>query len=269
MFAWGSGEPVVFIQTALTADELKPVAEDPALDGYRRILYHRRGYARSSPVRGHGSIAQEAEDCASLLSESGLDSAHLVGLSYAGAVALQLAADRPELTRTLTLIEPPPLRTPSSAEFRAANDRLVRTRQEKGTAVALDEFLTMLVGPDWRRVTDEWLPGSPVQMQRDASTFFDADVPALQGWDFSPSDSSSITCPVLYIGGTESGPWFDEVRDLMLSWFPDADSAVIEGADHSLALTHAGQTSRALAAFLERQQTEGPARGTADVRHGG
>jgi hypothetical protein len=38
VFAWGSGEPVVFIQTALMADELRPLAEDPAWDGYRRIL---------------------------------------------------------------------------------------------------------------------------------------------------------------------------------------------------------------------------------------
>jgi hypothetical protein len=39
VFDWGSGEPVVFIQTALMADELRPVATDPALDSYRRILY--------------------------------------------------------------------------------------------------------------------------------------------------------------------------------------------------------------------------------------
>jgi len=35
----------VFIQTALTADELRPLATNPSLDDYRKILYHRRGYA--------------------------------------------------------------------------------------------------------------------------------------------------------------------------------------------------------------------------------
>lgn len=39
VFDWGSGEPVLFVQTALTADELRPLATDPALDGYRKILY--------------------------------------------------------------------------------------------------------------------------------------------------------------------------------------------------------------------------------------
>lgn len=36
---WGSGEPIVFVQTALTADELRPLASAPALEhGYRKIF---------------------------------------------------------------------------------------------------------------------------------------------------------------------------------------------------------------------------------------
>lgn len=255
VFVWGSGEPVVFIQTALTADELRPLAEDPALDGYRRIVYHRRGYGGSSPVEDPGSIPREAADCAALLSGLGLDRAHLVGLSFAGAIGLQLASDRPHLVRTLTLIEPPPVHTPSSEEFRAASDRLVQTRREKGPVVALEEFLTMLIGADWRRVTDQRLPGSSRQMQRDASTFFDTEIPALLAWNFDSSASSCITCPVLYVGGTDSGPWFDEVRELMHSWFPDAEDVVIEGADHSLAIAHPDQVARALTEFLGRHQS--------------
>lgn len=247
VFAWGSGEPVVFIQTALTTGELRPVAEDPALDGNRRILYHRRGYAGSSSSKGPHSIPQDAADRAALLHELSVGSAHVVGLSYAGAVGLQLAADRPDLVRTLILIEPPPVQTPSAPEFRAANERLIRIRRKKGPAAALDEFLSMLIGPDWRHVTEQRLPDSSMQMQRDASTFFDNDIPALLEWDFGPSQSSSITCPVLYIGGSASGPWFDEVRELMHSWFPDAGDVVIEGADHSLAVTHPRQIARAIA----------------------
>src|SRR5680860_919067 len=51
----GSGEPVVLIQTALTADEFLPVARQPEIrDNFQVLLYHRRGYAGSSPVRGPG-----------------------------------------------------------------------------------------------------------------------------------------------------------------------------------------------------------------------
>ncbi len=39
----GFGEPVVLVQTALMAHELRPVPEQlPLRDGFRTILYHRR-----------------------------------------------------------------------------------------------------------------------------------------------------------------------------------------------------------------------------------
>jgi pimeloyl-ACP methyl ester carboxylesterase len=252
VFDWGSGEPVLFVQTALTADELRPLATDPALDGYRKILYYRRGYAGSSPVDGQASIVRDAIDCANMLTELAVDRAHVVGLSYSGAVGLQLAAEEPERMHTLTLLEPPPVHTPSAAKFRAANARLIATRQEKGPAAALEEFLTMLVGADWQKTAEDRLPGSSAQMRHDVATFFDADLPALLGWDFRPDDASRIGCPVLYVGGSDSGPWFAEVRELMLAWFPNAKDVVINGADHSLALTHAPQIARAVATFLER-----------------
>lgn len=256
VFDWGSGEPVLFIQTALTVDELRPLAADPRLDGFRKILYHRRGYGSSTPADGRGSIARDAADCAELLTELAVDRAHVVGLSYAGAVALQLAVDAQALTHTLTLLEPPPVHTPSALEFRAATGRLIATRQEQGLAAALDEFLTLVIGPDWQELAEEQLSGSSAQMRQDAATFFDADLPALLAWDFGPYDASRIHCPVLYVGGSDSGPWFAEVRELMLGWFRDAQDVVIEGADHSLALTHPPQIAGALATFLQRHPVD-------------
>jgi pimeloyl-ACP methyl ester carboxylesterase len=252
VFSWGSGEPVVFIQTALTADELRPLAIDPALDGYHRVVYHRRGYAMSSPVKGPGSIVRDAADCAALLAELAIDRAHVVGLSFSGAIGLQLASDRPQLVASLTLIEPPPVHTPGSAEFRAVNERLFVSRRQHGPQAALEEFLTMLIGPDWHQVVEEWLPGAAAQMRQDTRTFFDVDLPALLDWPFTAAHAARIGCPVLYVGGTDSGSWFTEVRELMRSWIPHAENVVIDGADHSLALTHAPLIANELVAFLRR-----------------
>lgn len=251
-FDWGSGEPVVFIQTALTADELRPVTTEPALDGYRKILYYRRGYNGSSPVTGPGSIQRDAADCAALLTELDADRAHVVGLSFSGAIALQLAADAPDRVHSLTVIEPPPVHIPSADEFRAANDRLISSRQEQGPEAALDEFLTIVIGPDWQQIAEEALPGSPTQMRQDAATFFDTDLPALLTWRFGPDDAERIGCPVLYVGASDSGPWFAEVHELLLGWIPHAEDVIIDGADHSLAMTHAPRIARALSAFLAR-----------------
>lgn len=257
----GSGEPVVFVQTALTADMLQPVAADPALGDHRRIVYHRRGYAGSSPVDGPGSIGRDATDCAGLLTGLGIDRAHVVGLSYAGAVALQLAAELPEPVRSLTLVEPPPVHVESADEFRAASERLIASRRDRGPAAALDEFLTTVIGPDWQQVVEDPLPGATAQMRQDVTTFFDSDLPALLAWRFGPEDAQRIRCPVLYIGGTDSGPWFAEVHDLVLRWLPHAEDVLIGGADHSLALTHTARVAEALADFLRR-----PTQGTPPER---
>ena len=250
---WGSGEPIVFVQTALTADELRPLAREPALEnGYRKILYHRRGYAGSSAVDGPGSIARDAADCRALLAAMAIDRAHFVGVSYSAAVVLQLAADAPQCTHTLGLLEPPPLHTPSASEFRAANHRLVQTRRVRGPTVALDEFLSTVIGPGWRNVVEDQLPESSAQMERDTVTFFDTDLPALLGWQFGLADVRRVECPVLHVGGTDSGRWFAEVRNVILDWFPQADDVVIDGADHSLALTHTREVADVLMAFLGR-----------------
>lgn len=249
----GAGDPVVLVQTALTADELLPLATHLGRRGaYRTIVYHRRGYAGSTPARGPGSVVRDAEDCRGLITAMGLGRVHVVGLSYSGAVALQLASEAPEHVRTLTLIEPPPVHVPSSEEFRAVTARLMESRRERGPRAALEEFLSLLIGPGWRDEVETRVPGAAAQMELDTETFFDTDLPALLSWQFTADDAHRVRCPVLHVGGSASGHWFAEVRQLVLAWFPHAEDVMITGADHSLALTHASQVADALADFLDR-----------------
>lgn len=251
----GSGDPVVFVQTALTADELVPLAEELVdLGGYRAIVYHRRGYAGSSPMDGDGSVTRDAAECRDLIAALGLSMAHVVGYSYSGAVGLQLAADAPERVQSLTLIEPPPVHVTSAVEFRAANARLLDVRHSQGPDAALDVFLSLAIGPNWRIELEQRLPGAAEQMLRDSTTFLDTDLPALLAWHFDAEHARQITCPVLHIGGTDSGPWFAEVRDLILSWLPQSEDVLISGADHSLTLTHTPELVGPLADFLTRHK---------------
>jgi pimeloyl-ACP methyl ester carboxylesterase len=248
-----AGEPVVMVQTGLTADELMPLGEHLGARGdFRTIVYHRRGYAGSSPVHGPGSVVRDATDCRHLIEVLGLSKAHVVGYSYSGAVAMQLAADAADHVQTLTLIEPPPTHVPSSKEFRAANARLLESRQASGPETALDEFLSLVIGPTWRTEVEKRLPGAAAQMRLDSTTFFDTDLPALLAWNFDDHDARRVTCPVLHISGSNSGHWFAEVRQLILAWLPQAEDLLIAGADHSLALTHTAQIADHLADFLGR-----------------
>jgi pimeloyl-ACP methyl ester carboxylesterase len=249
----GSGEPVVLIQTALTADEFLPVARQSDIqDSYRVVLYYRRGYGRSSPVEGGGSMARDAEDCRNLLAVLDIERAHIVGVSYSAAVALQLAVNAPSVVHTLTVIEPPPVHVPNSEAFLAANEELMELYSTEGTSVALNNFFTRLMGPQWRDELESLLPGAVQQIERDAATFFTKDLPALLEWDFDAEAARRLDMPTLYIGGTESGPWFDAVHVLMADWLSPSQDVAIEGADHNLAVTYPGQVAQALINFISR-----------------
>lgn len=255
----GDGEPVVVVQTALTADELRPLAERTALSGeYQVIHYHRRGYAGSGPLLRPASVAAEAADCRALMAALDVGPAHVVGVSYSAAIALTLASTAPESVHTLTVIEPPPVHVPSSPQFLAVTARLLETFRAKGAAVALDEFMTMLVGPDWRHESERDLPGSGAAMERDAVTFFESDIPAMLSWDFGAEEAATIRCPVLYVGGSESGPWFADVRARILHLLPQAEDTTVTGAGHLLALTHPADTARLLVDHLRRHPRPGP-----------
>jgi pimeloyl-ACP methyl ester carboxylesterase len=149
---WGTGEPVVFIQTALMADELGPVATDPALDDYRKVVYHRRGYAGSSPVDGPGSIPRDAADCAALLAELDIDRAHVVGLSFSSAIALQLASDCPERARSLT----DPRAAPGSPRSTSSSSNGSRTSRTPSSTAPIIRSLSPTPDPSLTSSAPPW-----------------------------------------------------------------------------------------------------------------
>ena len=156
----GHGEPVVVIQTALQADELLPLSAEIARVGHRVIHYHRRGYAGSSAASGPHSLAGEASDCHNLIEALGRAPVHVVGVSFSAAIALTVASTYPEIVGTLTIIEPPPVRSTSTEDFFELTARLVECYRTQGEQLALDQFMEVLMGPDWRVACERDLPGS-------------------------------------------------------------------------------------------------------------
>lgn len=77
-------------------------------DDVRALAIDLRGFGNSEtlPVDATRGLGDYAEDVASVLDELGIRSAHVVGWSMGGGVAMQLLLDRPELFATLTLVAP-------------------------------------------------------------------------------------------------------------------------------------------------------------------
>jgi pimeloyl-ACP methyl ester carboxylesterase len=100
--AWGTGTPVVLVHGSLATGDEEWVAQRPlADDGVRLLVLDRRGYGKS-PIAEGEDFLRDAEEIAELMG----DGAHLVGHSYGGLSVLLAAAQRPEATLSLTMLEP-------------------------------------------------------------------------------------------------------------------------------------------------------------------
>ena len=253
----GTGEPVVFIHGAFIADTFRPLLAEPSLAGrYRLILYHRRGYAGSSRASGPVSVAQQAADCRALLRHLGVERAHVVGHSYGGAVALQLALDAPDVVHSLALLEPALMVGASAQGYRESLARGVERYREAGAAVVVDEFLQAR-WPGYRAALDRALPGAFAQAVADAGTWFERELPGLLGWRFGEAEARRISQPALSVLGGESDalwPRFGETHRLLLAWLPHAEGFVLPGATHFMQLEDPRGMAEALAAFWARHR---------------
>jgi len=250
----GSGEPVVLVHAGVFADWFEPLLKEPALTGTFRVLsYHRVGYAGSSDVSGPVSLANQAAHLRGLMRALEIDRAHLVGHSSGANIAMQLALDSPDMVRSLALLEPalqvspkgasPPSRLAAALEKYRAGDK----------AGAVDAFLQMVAGPDYRLALDKGLPAAFDHAVADADTFFGQELPAVYEWTFTREDGSRITQPALAVIGEKSpavSPIWTQRQNILLNWLPNAQPFELRGATHLLQVQNPHDLAEALAEFF-------------------
>jgi pimeloyl-ACP methyl ester carboxylesterase len=266
----GDGEPVLLVHGSLLAESFRPLLDEPALGSLRLIRYHRRGFAGSA---GQASgIAQDADDAFALLALLGVESAHVVGHSHGGNVAIQLAQHAPTAVRSLALLEP------GASAYIASADKLTKVMAwiaqafaEHGIEFVLDLYMRAFAGPDYREALSERL-GGPVwdAAVGDLSASFEGDEPSELNWSFDVARAAMITCPVLNLRWTGSDaamaaldselgttdlsiPYFEEAQDVVRGWFPHAESVVLPGPHHFALTTDPGPVAETLANFFARR----------------
>ena len=191
-------------------------------------------------------------DCARLLRHLDIASAHVVGHSFGGVVAMQLAMETPSMVRSLALLEPALIVGESGPGYRESLAQGMQHFRETDPSVVVDE-MARARWPAYRDGLEQVLPGALERAIRDSAASFEAELPALLAWGFTEEQAGKITQPVLSVLGAESpslSPRFLEVHEWLLDHVPIAQGFVLPRAHHFLQVENPRDMAVALATFL-------------------
>ncbi len=191
----GAGEPVLLLHGLGSSTE-DWESQAGHLSRTRQVITSDvRGHGRTSKPRGRYTIHQFAGDAAALLEFLGCGPAHVVGLSMGGCIAFQLTVDRPDLVRSLVIVNSGPemiLRTWKERLAIRMRDVIVRFSGMRKMGDVLAPRL--LPGDDRaelrRRFVEHWA--------RNDGRAYLAALHAMIGWSVA-ARLGEIRCPTLIV----------------------------------------------------------------------
>ncbi|MDB4907459.1 MAG: putative esterase [Gemmatimonadetes bacterium] len=241
----GSGPTLLFIHGLGSSTEDWEAQVPFFADRYRVVTYDVRGHGRTTKPREKYSLQQFSDDAAALVEQLGDAPVHVVGLSMGGMIAFQLAADRPDLVRTLTVVNSGP-------------EMVLRTFAQK-FAIFQRRWIVQMMGlRKWGAVlADRLLPGDEFVALRgkiverwarnDKRSYLRA-LRALVGWTVT-ARLPAITQPTLILTADMDYtpiPWKQHYTSLI----PGARLVIIPNTRHFLPLERPELFNRALDEFL-------------------
>jgi pimeloyl-ACP methyl ester carboxylesterase len=235
--AVGEGPPLVLLHATLSSSrELRALAGRLAA-AFRVTSVDRRGSGASalppSVPPGPIDVAVHVDDLVALIEAERLAPVTLVGHSYGGCIALELAARHPRLVARVWAYEPPyaPVGPAAThALLDAVSRRTAEAFEASGLGAAAETFLASVAGEGAVAAL------SPQARERIRAQGVAAVADAgLLGLD--PEGLMGIECPVTIATGTASWPAYAGVAEGLVGRIPGAIHSRIEGADHMAPLT--------------------------------
>jgi pimeloyl-ACP methyl ester carboxylesterase len=261
----GEGSPVVALHASASTG-----AQWRSLVGYiagrlRVFTPDLPGYGRSSPPGAGPGLGPDAAALGALIDRIGAP-VHLVGHSWGGALALKLAATRPEAVRSLTVVEPVAFHllrraagpeTEAWEEFRALGGATLRQAAEGDAVGAMRGFIDYWNGAGaWDR-TSPRLRGFFLRCLPRVLGDFRAILSERAGRD----ELAAIACPALAVMGLESRAASMRLTEWVARALPRGRLGLVPEAGHLAPLTDPHVVDPMIAAHLVAAEAAARRRG--------
>lgn len=190
---------------------------------------------------------QDVELLAALLVEP----THLVGHSYGGFIAMQLALARPELVRSIALYEPVTFGLLDEPADQPVRDTIGQLGPYTPDASGVDEawlegFIDWWQGPGaWRQ-----LPEPTKQAFREVGWKVSEEVRTLAADRTSSAAYATVHAPTLLLAGERTQPAELHVIRKLAQVLPHARLEVLAEMGHMGPITHAARVNEAIAAHI-------------------
>ena len=253
--AWreaGEGTAVLFLHGL----GMSRTGFDPQLtelsDRRRCIAWDMPGYGASPLPAGGLTFPLLADAVAALLDRLGLSSAHLVGLSMGGQIALHAALAHPARVRSLALLDTSPafgLDGTDPEEWKRV--RLEPLEQGAEPAAFAEQVLRGVMGP---RVTDAQVAEAVATMSRITAPALAAAVRNLVTHDVR-ARLGEIEAPTLVLCGELDEETPLAYSEALREGIADAELAIVPGVGHVSNLEAPETVNALLTSFLDRVET--------------
>ncbi|MFE5972403.1 alpha/beta fold hydrolase [Streptomyces sp. NPDC056460] len=212
--------------------------------GHRVVRCDLRGFGDTPVDAPHA----HADDVRELLDHLGVERAAVVGSSFGGTVALELAARHPAHVSALALLASGIPGFEPGDELSVWGDRedeLLEAGDLDGAVeLNVDTWLGPEAGPEARALVRE-MQRHAFEVQLAAPEEFDPVTP-----EVTAGDLAGIKVPALVVAGAHDVPDFRAVADDLTRLLPGARRVDLDWAGHLPALERPAETARLLTAFL-------------------
>ncbi|QMU76341.1 alpha/beta fold hydrolase [Streptacidiphilus sp. PB12-B1b] len=242
----GEGPTLVLLHSGVCDRRMWDAQWSPLIDaGFRVLRCDFRGFGSTpAPDRPHS----DADDVLELLDALDIGQAALVGASYGGGVALEIAARRPERVSALALLCSALAGHEPSAELAAVGAREDALIEAGDVAGAVELMVGTWLGPD----ADQAVREAVRRMQRRA---FDVQLAAAARFEpiEAAYDPAAVRAPCLALSGAHDLPDFRQIAARLPTLLADARHVELPWAGHLPSLERPSAITDLLVGFLRER----------------